>query len=91
MIEQLIITSLAGFSLGYLVTMTSGPFNVFKALRRKIARTRVLECTVCSSVWGVGLSALVYIFAPYGHVIVTGLAAVGLAILVIEVIGILDR
>lgn len=78
--------ALAGFALAYLLTVTSGPFDIFSKLRsiplkRKV---RVLECMICTGVWTVALMWILsmtefsYLLKP--------ISAIGLVIILVEVI-----
>lgn len=76
---------LAGFALAYLLTATSGPFDVFSKLRSVLLKkTRVLECMVCTGVWTVTLIWILsmtdfsYLLKP--------ISAIGLVIILVEVI-----
>lgn len=76
--------ALAGFALAYLLTATSGPFDVFSKLRSVLKKTRVLECMICTGVWTVTLMWILsmtdfsYLLKP--------ISAVGLVIILVEVI-----
>lgn len=77
--------TLAGFALAYLLTATSGPFDVFSKLRSVLLKkTRVLECMVCTGVWttvlmwALSMTEFSYLLKP--------ISAVGLVIIIVEVI-----
>lgn len=76
---------LAGFALAYLLTATSGPFDVFSKLRSVLLKkTRVLECMVCTGVWttvlmwALSIAGFSYLLKP--------ISAIGLTIILVEVI-----
>jgi len=76
---------LAGFALAYLLTATSGPFDVFSKLRSVLLKkTRVLECMVCTGVWttvlmrALSMAEFSYLLKP--------ISAIGLTIILVEVI-----
>lgn len=76
---------LAGFALAYLLTATSGPFDVFSKLRSVLLKkTRVLECMVCTGVWttvlmwALSMAGFSYLLKP--------ISAIGLVIILVEVI-----
>nr|DAJ67020.1 MAG TPA: Protein of unknown function (DUF1360) [Caudoviricetes sp.] len=76
---------LAGFALAYLLTATSGPFDVFSKLRSVLLKkTRVLECMVCTGVWttvlmwALSITEFSYLLKP--------ISAIGLVIILVEVI-----
>ncbi len=76
---------LAGFALAYLLTATSGPFDVFSKLRSVLLKkTRVLECMVCTGVWttvlmwALSMAGFSYLLKP--------ISAIGLTIILVEVI-----
>lgn len=77
--------TLAGFALAYLLTATSGPFDVFSKLRSVLLKkTRVLECMVCTGVWttvlmwALSMAGFSYLLKP--------ISAIGLTIILVEVI-----
>lgn len=77
--------ALAGFALAYLLTATSGPFDVFSKLRSVLLKkTRVLECMVCTGVWttvlmwALSMAGFSYLLKP--------ISAIGLTIILVEVI-----
>ena len=77
--------ALAGFALAYLLTATSGPFDVFSKLRSVLLKkTRVLECMVCTGVWttvfmwALSMTEFSYLLKP--------ISAIGLVIIIVEVI-----
>ena len=78
--------ALAGFALAYLLTATSGPFDVFSKLRSVLInrKMRVLECVICTSVWTVTMMWILsmtdfsYLLKP--------ISAIGLVIILVEVI-----
>ena len=77
--------TLAGFALAYLLTATSGPFDVFSKLRSALLKkTRVLECMVCTGVWttvlmwALSMAGFSYLLKP--------ISAIGLTIILVEII-----
>lgn len=77
--------ALAGFALAYLLTATSGPFDIFSKLRSVLLKkTRVLECMVCTGVWttvfmwALSMTEFSYLLKP--------ISAIGLVIIIVEVI-----
>lgn len=77
--------ALAGFALAYLLTATSGPFDIFSKLRSVLLKkTRVLECMVCTGVWttvfmwALSMTEFSYLLKP--------ISAIGLVIILVEVI-----
>ena len=77
--------ALAGFALAYLLTATSGPFDIFSKLRSVLLKkTRVLECTVCTGVWttvlmwALSMAGFSYLLKP--------ISAIGLTIILVEII-----
>ena len=78
--------ALAGFALAYLLTATSGPFDIFSKLRSVLInrKVRVLECTVCTGVWttvlmwALSMTGFSYLLKP--------ISAIGLVIILVEVI-----
>lgn len=77
--------ALAGFAIAYLLTATSGPFDVFSKLRSALLKkTRVLECMVCTGVWttvlmwALSMTEFSYLLKP--------ISAIGLVIILVEVI-----
>lgn len=77
--------ALAGFALAYLLTATSGPFDIFSKLRSVLLKkTRVLECMVCTGVWttvfmwALSMTGFSYLLKP--------ISAIGLVIIIVEVI-----
>lgn len=77
--------TLAGFALAYLLTATSGPFDIFNKLRSVLLKkTRVLECMVCTGVWttvlmwALSMTEFSYLLKP--------ISAIGLVIILVEVI-----
>lgn len=78
--------ALAGFAIAYLLTATSGPFDIFSKLRSVLIKrkVRVLECMVCTGVWTVTLMWILsmtefsYLLKP--------ISAIGLVIILVEVI-----
>lgn len=76
---------LAGFALAYLLTATSGPFDIFSKLRSiLLKKTRVLECMVCTGVWttvlmwALSMAGFSYLLKP--------ISAIGLTIILVEII-----
>lgn len=76
---------LAGFALAYLLTATSGPFDIFSKLRSVLLKkTRVLECMVCTGVWttvlmwALSMAGFSYLLKP--------ISAIGLTIIIVEII-----
>lgn len=78
--------ALAGFTIAYLLTATSGPFDIFSKLRSILLKrkVRVLECMICTGVWTVALMWILsmtefsYLLKP--------ISAIGLIIILVEVI-----
>lgn len=78
--------ALAGFALAYLLTATSGPFDVFSKLRSILLKrkVRVLECMICTGVWTViliwilSMTDFSYLLKP--------ISAIGLVIILVEII-----
>lgn len=78
--------ALAGFALAYLLTATSGPFDIFSKLRSILLKrkVRVLECMVCTGVWttvlmwALSMTGFSYLLKP--------ISAIGLVIILAEVI-----
>lgn len=78
--------TLAGFALAYLLTATSGPFDIFSKLRSILLKrkVRVLECMVCTGVWttvlmwALSITEFSYLLKP--------ISAIGLVIIIVEVI-----
>lgn len=78
--------TLAGFALAYLLTVTSGPFDIFSKLRSILLKRKVcvLECTVCTGVWttvlmwALSMTDFSYLLKP--------ISAIGLVIIIVEVI-----
>lgn len=77
--------ALAGFALAYLLTATSGPFDIFSKLRSiLLKKTRVLECMVCTGVWttvlmwALSMTGFSYLLKP--------ISAIGLVIILVEII-----
>jgi hypothetical protein len=78
--------ALAGFALAYLLTATSGPFDIFSKLRSMLInrKVRVLECMICIGVWTVVLMWILsmtefsYLLKP--------ISAIGLVIILVEII-----
>ena len=78
--------ALAGFALAYLLTATSGPFDVFSKLRSILLKrkVRVLECMVCTGVWttvlmwALSITEFSYLLKP--------ISAIGLVIILVEII-----
>lgn len=77
--------ALAGFTIAYLLTATSGPFDIFSKLRSiLLKKTRVLECMVCTGVWttvlmwALSMTDFSYLLKP--------ISAIGLVIILVEVI-----
>lgn len=78
--------ALAGFALAYLLTATSGPFDIFSKLRSILLKrkVRVLECMVCTGVWTV---ALMWILSMTGFsYLLKPISAIGLTIILVEII-----
>lgn len=78
--------ALAGFALAYLLTATSGPFDIFSKLRSILLKrkVRVLECMVCTGVWTV---ALMWILSMTGFsYLLKPISAIGLIIILVEII-----
>ena len=77
---------LAGFALAYLLTATSGPFDVFSKLRSILLKrkVRVLECMVCTGVWttvlmwALSMAGFSYLLKP--------ISAIGLVIILVGII-----
>ena len=78
--------ALAGFALAYLLTATSGPFDIFSRLRSILLKrkVRVLECMVCTGVW---TAALMWILSmtEFSYLLKL-ISAIGLIIILVEVI-----
>lgn len=78
--------ALAGFALAYLLTATSGPFDIFSKLRSILLKrkVRVLECMVCTGVW---TAALMWILSmtEFSYLLKL-ISAIGLIIILVEVI-----
>ena len=78
--------ALAGFALAYLLTATSGPFDIFSKLRSVLInrKVRVLECMVCTGVW---TAALMWILSmtEFSYLLKL-ISAIGLVIIIVEVI-----
>lgn len=72
---ELIIAAIATYGVSALIAEYGGPFDIFLRLRQKL---RVLECTVCLSVW---LAIPISIFS--GLDIIGYLAVIG-AVIIIE-------
>lgn len=77
--------TLAGFTIAYLLTATSGPFDIFSKLRSiLLKKTRVLECMVCTGVWttvlmwALSMTGFSYLLKP--------ISAIGLTIILVEII-----
>lgn len=78
--------TLAGFTIAYLLTATSGPFDIFSKLRSILLKrkVRVLECMVCTGVWttvlmwALSMTDFSYLLKP--------ISAIGLTIILVEVI-----
>lgn len=78
--------TLAGFTIAYLLTATSGPFDIFSKLRSILLKrkVRVLECMVCTGVWttvlmlALSMTEFSYLLKP--------ISAIGLVIIIVEVI-----
>lgn len=78
--------ALAGFALAYLLTATSGPFDIFSKLRSVLInrKVHVLECMVCTGVWttvlmwALSMAGFSYLLKP--------ISAIGLTIILVEVI-----
>lgn len=78
--------ALAGFTIAYLLTATSGPFDIFNKLRSILLKrkVRVLECMVCTGVWttvlmwALSMTEFSYLLKP--------ISAIGLVIIIVEVI-----
>lgn len=78
--------ALAGFALAYLLTATSGPFDIFSKLRSILLKrkVRVLECMICTGVWTV---ALMWILSMTGFsYLLKPISAIGLVIILVEII-----
>lgn len=78
--------ALAGFTIAYLLTATSGPFDIFSKLRSVLInrKVRVLECMVCTGVW---TAALMWILSmtEFSYLL-KPISAIGLIIILVEVI-----
>lgn len=78
--------ALAGFTIAYLLTATSGPFDIFSKLRSVLInrKVRVLECMVCTGVW---TAALMWILSmtEFSYLL-KPISAIGLTIILVEVI-----
>lgn len=78
--------ALAGFTLAYLLTATSGPFDIFSKLRSMLINreVRVLECMICTGVW---TSVLMWILSmtEFSYLL-KPISAIGLIIILVEVI-----
>ena len=78
--------ALAGFTLAYLLTATSGPFDIFSKLRSMLINreVRVLECMICTGVW---TSVLMWILSmtEFSYFL-KPISAIGLIIILVEVI-----
>ena len=78
--------TLAGFTIAYLLTATSGPFDIFSKLRSILLKrkVRVLECMVCTGVWttvlmwALSMTEFSYLLKP--------ISAIGLTIILVEII-----
>ena len=78
--------ALAGFTIAYLLTATSGPFDIFSKLRSVLINRKVcvLECTVCTGVWttvlmwALSITEFSYLLKP--------ISAIGLTIILVEII-----
>lgn len=78
--------TLAGFTIAYLLTATSGPFDIFSKLRSILLKrkVRVLECMVCTGVWttvlmwALSMTGFSYLLKP--------ISAIGLTIILVEII-----
>ena len=78
--------ALAGFTIAYLLTATSGPFDIFSKLRSILLKrkVRVLECMVCTGVWttvlmwALSITEFSYLLKP--------ISAIGLVIILVEII-----
>lgn len=78
--------ALAGFAIAYLLTATSGPFDIFSKLRSILLKrkVRVLECMICIGVWttvlmwALSMTDFSYLLKP--------ISAIGLVIILVEVI-----
>ena len=77
--------TLAGVTIAYLLTATSGPFDIFSKLRSILLKnTRVLECMVCTGVWttvlmwALSMTGFSYLLKP--------ISAIGLTIILVEII-----
>lgn len=78
--------ALAGFALAYLLTATSGPFDVFSKLRSILLKrkVRVLECMVCTGVW---MTVLMWALSMAGFsYLLKPISAIGLTIILVEII-----
>lgn len=78
--------ALAGFALAYLLTATSGPFDIFSKLRSILLnrKVRVLECMVCTGVW---TTVLMWALSTAGFsYLLKPISAIGLIIILVEVI-----
>lgn len=77
---------LAGFALAYLLTATSGPFDIFSKLRSVLInrKVRVLECMVCTGVW---MTVLMWALSMAGFsYLLKPISAIGLVIILVEII-----
>lgn len=78
--------TLAGFTIAYLLTATSGPFDIFSKLRSILLKrkVRVLECMVCTGVW---TTVLMWILSMTDFsYLLKPISAIGLTIILVEVI-----
>ena len=77
--------TLAGFTIAYLLTATSGPFDIFSKLRSVLLKkTRVLECMVCTGVW---MTVLMWALSMTGFsYLLKPISAIGLTIILVEII-----
>ena len=78
--------TLAGFTIAYLLTATSGPFDIFSKLRSILLKrkVRVLECMVCTGVWTTVLMWILSM-ADFSDLL-KPISAIGLTIILVEVI-----
>lgn len=86
---EIITWALGGFGAAYILTTTHGPFGIFESSRTLLNRfgVGVLECMICTAVW---TTVLCWLIPLASHTAGLVLAAIGAAILLIEITGALN-
>ena len=58
------LIALATFYAAYVLTSTSGPFDVFKAIRNRLPLGGLTKCLPCACIWFALIFKLLYLVLP---------------------------